>query len=101
MCHRLNTFYVNVAHILKHISCRKTAGHEVLEDVIDERDIFVHHSVNETADTANSLKSKAKFEKAAHLCQIMQKAPVIEFKICIIERMIDRILKDEKGICPK
>ena len=31
----------------------------------------------------------------------MQKAPVIEFKICIIERMIDRILKDEKGICPK
>ena len=62
MRHRLNAFCVNVAHILKHFSRRETAGHEVLEDVIDERDIFVYHSVNETADTADSLESKTKFE---------------------------------------
>ena len=46
MRHCLNAFSINVAHILKHFTRRETAGHEVLEDVINERDIFVHHFVN-------------------------------------------------------
>ena len=75
----LNALRINVAHILQHFSRRKTAGHKVLEDVVNERDVFIDHSVYETAETTDSLESEAALEEAAHLRQIMQKVPILEF----------------------
>lgn len=94
----LDAALINRIHLLKVLSRFITAGHVVLEDIIDEGDVAVDPLVHDPTNTEGFLPAETKFEHAAVLSQTMQVLPVGKWFISNIKRFIDGFLQNKKSI---